>query len=350
MSYIEKQFSGSDIIIDDFSSLDNHKFVCSCYPQIYSKLTMNLNNVSLTENSYVSFKIIFNNQYPLDISKNYISEVNINGTNNPIKFNDNNNYTDGETSYYIIQEFIVKREKEDNYLTLSKIIKLQKSSSLSSGNDNLDILTVKTIGDNYAYYDISYDDYYTNDNNPQTDETYNDRNKIDVSLSGPEEDVADFDKFIVNLYEKDGDLIDTSGNEDETDLSSNTYSKGNTEFKFFNLIEDKEYVVKIHPLINNNNNYVFNLKDYFRVKGIHIETDISKNITEDIFGSVQYKDASNNDYSSIEKTNGINKLDTSTNTNHKFQITTLNGYKFFKINLSVTENIKSIKLIGDKYS
>lgn len=366
MSYQEILFNNSNALsFNDSTNLNNNTYVCNYLPNNYTTLKLEIKSISLTKGSFIKFKIIFNNQYPKsisDVSKNYISEVILNNEQEPIeiKYNDNNSMINSNESHYIIQDFILKRETNGNYLVLTKISKLALTLD-SNLEPNVDILSIKKLANNKSYYDISYTDsytdYYTNNGTQNAEDGYTDRDKMDVSLSlQKEEDIADFDEFIVNLYNNSGHLIDTSGNED--DPSSNVYSKTDSSTKsFHNLIKDEIYTTKIYPVIGNNE-YVFNFSDFFRLKEIQIITnDIieSSNVKDKII-SIQYKYDSDNintlvEYSSIDNNQGINILNTSPSTEHRLQITTPNIYKCFKIVFNEYFNrdkIKEVKLVGDK--
>ena len=245
MSYQEILFNNSNALsFNDSTNLNNNTYVCNYLPNNYNTLKLEIKSISLTKGSFIKFKIIFNNQYPKsisDVSKNYISEVILNNEQEPIliKYNDNNSSINSNESHYIIQDFILKRETNENgnYLVLTKISKLALTLD-SNLEPNVDILSIKKLANNKSYYDISYANYYTNNGYTDRDKVYDedgytDRHKMDVSLSlQKDEDIADFDEFIVNLYNNSGHLIDTSGNED--DPSSNVYSKTDSSTKSFN--------------------------------------------------------------------------------------------------------------------
>jgi len=363
MSYQEILFNNSNALsFNDSTNLNNNTYVCNYLPNTYTTLKLEIKNISLTKGSFIKFKFIFNNQYPKsisDVSKNYISEVILNNEQEPIliKYNDNNSSIDSNESHYIIQDFILKRETNENgnYQVLTKISKLALTLD-SNLEPNVDILSIKKLENNKSksYYNISYTDYYTNNGTQYAEDGYTDRDKMDVNLSSQkDEDIAIFDEFIVNLYNNSGHLIDTSGNED--DPSSNVYSKTDSLTKsFHNLIKDENYTTKIYPVIGNNE-YVFNFSDFFRLKEIQIitnDTIESSNVKSNI-SSIQYKYDTNTlvEYSSIDNNQGINILNTSPSTDHRLQITTPNIYKYFKIIFNESFNrdkINEVKLVGDK--
>ena len=223
----ELLFTSGYININGSNDIKGKTFSCHYVPDNVD-LKMRINNLSLSENSSINFKILFNNQYPSsDVSYQFITDASINNTIKPImKFNneDENNII----SHYILQDIIVNRNKLNDYEIWSKIIKIPIPNEYSQG---VDIMDIKRLANGSSFYDISYANYYTNVGVIQQDEEKSDRDYVDISFSTQvSEDITDFDEFIVNLYEKDGDLVDTSGNED--DQSSNTYSKNSeTNFK-----------------------------------------------------------------------------------------------------------------------
>lgn len=362
MSYQEIFFDTSGTItFNDYKVLNNNTYVCNYYPNEYETLKMKIQNVSFSYESFIKFKIIFNNQYPrVDVSKNYISEVILNNEIAPIKFNDNNSNAVVDKSHYIIQEFIVKQEENESIIVLTKILKLQSDPSINMIS-NVDIVSIKKLADNSSYYDISYTNYYTNSGEPYIQDGYPDRKKIDVSfVIEQENDIAEFDNFIVNLYKSSGHLIDTSGN--ENDPSSNKISKTSNSFEIRNLNLEDTFYTKVYPVINNNypdvntSEYVFNFSNFFRLKELQIytkNTTNSLNVKNNI-KSIQYKyDLENTEYSEIKIEEGVKSLNTSqeNTTIHNFQIATPNIYRCFKIAFNKDfniNNVENVKLIGDK--
>ena len=348
----ELLFTSEYININGSNDIKGKTFSCHYVPDNVD-LKMRINNLSLSENSSINFKILFNNQYPSsDVSYQFITDASINNTIQPImKFNNE----DGKitASHYILQEIIVNRNKLNDYEIWSKIIKIPIPNEYSEG---IDIMDIKRLANGSSFYDISYANYYTNVGDIQQDEEKSDRNYVDISFSSQvaeDEDITNFDEFIVNLYEQDGDLVDTSGNED--DPSSNTIDKiSENIFKISNLRPDISYNIEVHPVVNNSNNYDFKFQDFFRLKEMYVYTDISMN-SETVKGKIsqiKYKylpgDAN---YSSVNLVHGLHLLEQDTNNVciHKFRITTHNIYKCFQIILNDNaHNVTNIKLIGDK--
>lgn len=342
------------IVITESNALNDQIFSCDYIPEISNNddlLKLRINNLVLSENSSIEFKIVFNNQYPnMDISYQEIREVYVNGVSRNIKYNNEDEAI--ELSHYILQSFIVERDSENEYEIFSRIIRLPIDSKFETIND-INILAVKDIALNnntkYSYYDISYNsDYYKNTNEVQLDSNYNDRNKLDISINIPEKPITDdeFDNFIVNLYEGDGTLVDTSGNEDdETEFVNKDSIQG---FKFNNLILGKTYSVKLMPAkLNSNNTYKFAFADFFRLKEIHIMSNDS--IDKSIFKSIGYKTLnSTSNYSIIDIERGIKLLETDVTNIYKFQITTPNVYPYFRIVLQHGINVGKMELFGDR--
>lgn len=348
----ELLFTSGYININGSNDIKGKTFSCHYVPDNVD-LKMRINNLTLSENSSINFKILFNNQYPSsDVSYQFITDASINNTIQPImKFNNEDEKI--TTSHYILQEIIVNRKKLNDYEIWSKIIKIPIPNEYSEG---IDIMDIKRLANGSSFYDISYANYYTNVGVIQQDEEKSDRNYVDISFSSQvaaDEDITNFDKFIVNLYEQDGDLVDTSGNED--DPSSNTIDKTSENiFKISNLRPDISYNIEVHPVVNNSNIYDFKFQDFFRLKEMHVYTDISLN-SETVKGKIsqiKYKylpgDAN---YSSVNLVHGLYLLEQDTNNKyiHKFRITTPNIYKCFQIVLNDNaHNVTKIKLIGDK--
>lgn len=347
----ELLFTSGYININGSSDIRGKIFFCHYIPDGID-LKMKINNLSLSENSSINFNILLNNQYPSsDVSYQFITDAFINNTIQPkMKFNNEDEKIN--TSHYILQEIIVNRNKLNDYEVWSKIIKIPISNQYTQG---VDIMDIKRLV-NKSFYDICYSNYYTNIGVIQQDEEKSDRNYVDISFSSQvAEDITNFDKFIVNLYEQDGDLVDTSGNEE--DKSSNTINKTSNEFKIFNLRRDISYNIEVHPVVNSSNNYDFKFQDLFRLKEMHVYTDISMNseTVKSKIRQIKYKYLSENtNYSSVNLEHGLHLLDQSVINNkyiHKFRLTTPNIYKCFQIVLNDDEhNIKNIKLIGDKNS
>ena len=217
----ELLFTSGYININGSNDIKGKTFSCHYVPDGID-LKMRINNLTLSENSSINFKIVLNNQYPSsDVSYQFITDASINNTIQPImKFNNEENKKI-TTSHYILQEIIVNRNKLNDYEIWSKIIKIPIPYEYSEG---VDIMDIKRLANRSSFYDISYANYYTNVGDIQQDAGYSDRDYVDISFSSQvTEDITNFDKFIVNLYEQDGDLVDTSGNED--DPSSNTIDK-----------------------------------------------------------------------------------------------------------------------------
>jgi hypothetical protein len=348
----ELLFTSGYININGSNDIKGKTFSCHYVPDNVD-LKMRINNLTLSENSSINFKILFNNQYPSpisDVSYQFIRDASINNTIQPImKFNN-----EGEkiiTSHYILQEIIVNRNKLNDYEIWSKIIKIPIPNEYSEG---VDIMDIKKLENNKSFYDISYANYYTNVGVIKQDEEKSDRNYVDISFSSQvteDEDITNFENFIVNLYEQDGDLVDTSGNED--DPSSNTINKTSNDFKISNLRPDISYNIEVHPVVNSSNHYDFKFQDFFRLKEMHVYTNTSMN-SETVKGKIsqiKYKYLpGDTNYSSVNLMHGLHLLEQDTNNVyiHKFRITTPNIYKCFQIVLNDSTNITNIKLIGDK--
>ena len=346
----ELLFTSGYININGSNDIKGKTFSCHYVPDNVD-LKMKINNLSLSENSSINFNILLNNQYPSsDVSYQFITDAFINNTIQPImKFNNKDEKI--TTSHYILQEIIVNRNKLNDYEVWSKIIKIAIPNQYTQG---VDIMDIKRLANGNILYDISYADYYVNDGVIKQDEEKNDRNYVDISFSSQvSEDITDFDEFIVNLYEQDGDLVDTSGNED--DSSSNTYSKSANNLKISNLRQDISYNIEVHPVVNSSNTYDFKFQDLFRLKEIRVYTDISMN-SETVKGKIsqiKYKYLSENtNYSSVNLDHGLHLLEQSVINNeyiHKFRLTTPNIYQCFQIILNDNEHkVINIKLIGDK--
>lgn len=345
----ELLFTSGYININGSNDIKGKTFSCYYVPNGID-LKMRINNLTLSENSSINFKLILNNQYPSsDVSYQFITDASINNTIQPImKFNNEDEKI--TTSHYILQEIIVNRNKLNDYEIWSKIIKIPIPEEYSEG---VDIMDIKRLANGSSFYDISYANYYTNVGIIRQDEEKSDRNYVDISFSSQvAEDITNFDEFIVNLYEQDGDLVDTSGNED--DPSSNTINKIANDFKISNLRQDINYNIEVHPVVNNPNNYDFKFNDFFRLKEMHVYTNISMN-SETVKGKIsqiKYKYLPGDTiYSSVNLDHGLHLLEQSVTNNvyiHKFRITTPNIYKCFKIVLNDSTNITNIKLIGDK--
>lgn len=342
----ELLFTSGYININGSNDIKGKTFSCHYVPDGID-LKMRINNLSLSENSSINFKILLNNQYPSpssDVSYQFITNASINETIQPImKFNNEDEKIN--TSHYILQEIIVNRNKLNDYEIWSKIIKIPIQDEYSQG---VDIMDIKRLANGSSFYDISYANYYTNVGDIQQD---GDRNSVDISFSSQvTEDITNFDEFIVNLYEQDGDLVDTSGNED--DPSSNTYSKSGNNLKISNLRPDINYNIEVHPVVNSSNDYDFKFKDFFRLKEMHVYTDISMNsqTVKSKISQIKYKYLpGDTNYSSVNLVHGLHLLEQSEINNiHKFRITTPNIYKCFKIILNDSTNVTNLKLIGDK--
>lgn len=349
----ELLFNSGYININGSNDIKGKTFSCHYVPDNVD-LKMRINNLSLSENSSINFKILFNNQYPSsDVSYQFITDASINNTIQPImKFNNEDEKI--TTSHYILQDIIVNRNKLNDYDIWSKIIKIPIPNEYSEG---IDIMDIKRLANGSSFYDISYANYYTNVGVIQQDEEKSDRNYVDISFSSQvaaDEDITNFDKFIVNLYEQDGDLVDTSGNED--DPSSNTIDKTSENiFKISNLRPDISYNIEVHPVVNNSNIYDFKFQDFFRLKEMHVYTDISLNseTVKNKISQIKYKYLpEDTNYSSVNLGHGLELIQQSEINNvyiHKFRITTPNIYKCFQIVLNdTTHNVTNIKLIGDK--
>lgn len=349
----ELLFNSGYININGSNDIKGKTFSCHYVPDNVD-LKMRINNLSLSENSSINFKILFNNQYPSsDVSYQFITDASINNTIQPImKFNNEDEKI--TTSHYILQDIIVNRNKLNDYEIWSKIIKIPIPNEYSEG---IDIMDIKRLANGSSFYDISYANYYTNVGVIQQDEEKRDRNYVDISFSSQvaaDEDITNFDKFIVNLYEQDGDLVDTSGNED--DPSSNTIDKTSENiFKISNLRPDISYNIEVHPVVNNSNIYDFKFQDFFRLKEMHVYTDISLNseTVKNKISQIKYKYLpEDTNYSSVNLGHGLELIQQSEINNvyiHKFRITTPNIYKCFQIVLNDrTHNVTNIKLIGDK--
>ena len=343
------------------SYLNNKILSCNYLPDNSNNLTMILDNFNLTEKSEINFDILFNNQYPMiDMSYQFIKYTYINGINVSMKFNIIDlNINLKYKSHYIFQEFIINRIDATQYNIFSNVTKIP--NNILNDNPVINILTVKNLLNKTGfYYDIDYDNYYSNIGEIITD-PQGDRKYVDISFSSQyENDITDFDKFIVNLYNKDGDLVDTSGN--ENDPSNNTISKSGklengNNFRISDLILSLEYTLRIYPVIINTpsqpeKSFLFNLNDFFKLTEIKIITfDINNDNVNvsDIINFIGYKYLPDNiEYSSVDLTQGV-QLET-TDYEHKLLITTPNIYKCFKIeiNENYLNNIQSIKLIGPK--
>ena len=346
----ELLFTSGYININGSNDIKGKTFSCHYVPDGID-LKMRINNLTLSENSSIIFKILLNNQYPSsDVSYQFITDASINNTIQPImKFNNEDEKI--TASHYILQEIIVNRNKLNEYEIWSKIIKIPIPNEYSQ---RVDVMDIKRLANGSSFYDISYVNYYTNVGVIQQDEEKSDRNYVDVSFSSHvTEDITNFDKFIVNLYEEDGDLVDTSGNED--DQSSNTINKAANDFKISNLRPDISYNIKVHPVVNTSNNYDFKFQDFFRLKEMDVYTDISMNseTVKNKISQINYKYLlEDTNYSSVNLVHGLHLLEQSEINNeyiHKFRLTTPNIYKYFQIILNESaHNITNIKLIGDK--
>ena len=348
----ELLFTSEYININGSNDIKGKTFSCHYVPDNVD-LKMRINNLTLSENSSINFKILFNNQYPSsDVSYQFITDASINNTIQPImKFNNEDEKI--TASHYILQEIIVNRNKLNDYEIWSKIIKIPIPDEYSQG---VDIMDIKRLANGSSFYDIIYANYYTNVGEIIQDEEKSDRNYVDISFSlqvAADEDITNFDEFIVNLYEQDGDLVDTSGNED--DPSSNTIDKiSENIFKISNLRPDISYNIEVHPVVNNSNNYDFKFQDFFRLKEMHVYTNVSMN-SETVKGKIsqiKYKYLpGDTNYSSVNLVHGLHLLEQDTNNVdiHKFRITTPNIYKCFQIVLNDNaHDVTNIKLIGDK--
>lgn len=346
----ELLFTSGYININGLNDIKGKTFFSQYIPN-NGDLKMRINNLTILENSSINFKIILNNQYPNnDVSYQFITEALINETIQPtMKFN--NEDEKQTTSHYILQDIIVNRNKLNDYEIWSKIIKIPMPDEYTK---DIDIMDITRLANGSSFYDISYANYYRN---VGVIEQFNSNsNYVDISLSSQfTEDITDFDKFIVNLYEKDGDLVDTSGNED--DPSSNTYSRNSEDaFKIYNLRPDISYNVEIHPVVDSSNNYDFQFQDFFRLKELHVYTNNSMDsvTAKSIISQIRYKYLSNNvNYSSVNLDYGlelIEQLEINNKHIHKFRITTSNIYKCFQIVLNNSTSVTNIKLIGDKKS
>lgn len=347
----ELLFTSGYININGSNDIKRKIFSCHYIPDGID-LKMRINNLTLSENSSINFKILFNNQYPSsDVSYQFITDASINNTIQPIiKFNNEDEKI--TTSHYILQEIIVNRNKLNDYEILSKIIKIPIPDEYTQG---VDIMDIKRLANGSSFYDISYANYYTNIGVIKEDEEKGDRYYVDISFSSQvteDEDITNFDKFIVNLYEQNGDLVDTSGNEE--DQSLNTINKTANDFKISNLRRDISYNIEVHPVVNSSNNYDFKFKDFFRLKEMHVYTDDISMISETVKGKIsqiKYKYLpEHTNYSSVNLVHGLHLLEQDTNNVyiHKFRITTPNIYKCFQIVLNNSTNVTNIKLIGDK--
>jgi hypothetical protein len=349
----ELLFNSGYININGSNDIKGKTFSCHYVPDNVD-LKMRINDLTLSENSSINFKILLNNQYPSsDVSYQFIIDASINNTIQPImKFNNEDEKI--TTSHYILQEIIVNRNKLNDYEIWSKIIKIPIPNEYSEG---IDIMDIKRLANGSSFYDIIYANYYTNVGEIIQDEEKSDRNYVDISFSSQvaaDEDITNFDKFIVNLYEQEGDLVDTSGNED--DSSSNTIDKTSENiFKISNLRPDISYNIEVHPVVNNSNNYDFKFQDFFRLNEMHVYTNNSMN-SETVKGKIsqiKYKYLhEDTNYSSVNLVHGLELIQQSEINNkyiHKFRITTPNIYKCFQIVLNDNaHNVTNIKLIGDK--
>ena len=348
-------FDGNSLNIDkETNELNDMILSCNYLPENSNKLTMILNSFNLIKNSDIKFKILFNNQYPVDMSYQFIRETFINGDIIPMKFNIIDlNVQNQNKPHYILQEFIINRYDVTKYKIISKVTKIP--NDILNDNEVIDILTVKNLANKTNfYYDIVYDNYYSNIGGIITD-VQGDREYVDISFSSKyENDISDFDNFIVNLYDGDDDLVDTSGN--ENDPSSNTISKSGklengNNFRISNLSLDRNYTFKVYPVINTSSQsqktFLFNFNDFFKLTEIQIITfDINNDNVTDIINFIGYKYLPDDiEYSSVDLTQGV-QLET----NNKLRITTPNIYKCFKIeiNENYLNNIQNIKLIGPK--
>lgn len=345
----ELLFTSDYININGSNDIKNKIFYCNYVPNGVD-LKMRINNLSLSENSEINFKILLNNQYPSsDVSYQFITGATINNTTQPImKFNnEGENIT---SSHHILQEIIVNRKKVNEYEIWSKIVKIPIPDEYTQG---VDIMDITRLSNNKSFYNISYANYYTNVGDIQEEPGYSDRNYVDISFSSQvTENITNFDEFIVNLYEQDGDLVDTSGNEE--DQSSNTYSKNSeNNFKIYNLRRDINYNIEVHPVVNSSDNYDFKFKDFFRLKEMHIYTNINMDseTVKSKISNIKYKYLPEDDYSSLNLGLGLQLLEQTYTNNiyiNKFRITTPNIYKCFLIVLNNSTNVTNIKLIGDK--
>lgn len=346
----ELLFTSGYVNINGSNDIKGKIFYCHYVPDGIN-LKMRINNLTLSEKSSINFKILLNNQYPSsDVSYQFIIDASINNTIQPImKFNNEDEKI--TTSHYILQEIIVKRIKLNDYEIWSKIIKIPIPEEYSEG---VDIMDIKRLTNGTSFYDISYANYYTNVGVIERELGYSDRNYVDISFSSQvTEDIANFDKFIVNLYEEDGDLVDTSGN--EGDPSLNTISKTASDFKISNLRRDINYNIEVHPVVDSSNIYDFKFKDFFKLKEMHVYTNISMNSTmvKSKISQIKYKYLPvDTNFSSINLEHGLQLLEQTEINNlhiHKFRITTFNIYKCFQIVLNDSAyNVTNIKLIGDK--
>jgi len=357
-------FDGNSLNIDkETNELNDMILSCNYLPENSNKLTMLLNSFNLIEKSDIKFMILFNNQYPInpimDMSYQFITETFINGVNIPMKFNINDmNVQNQNKPHYILQEYIINRYDLTKYNILSNVTKIP--NDILNDNEVIDILTVKNLSNKTNfYYDIVYDNYYSNIGGIITD-VQGDREYVDISFSSQyENDISDFDNFIVNLYDDDDDLVDTSGN--ENDPSSNTISKSGklengNNFRISNLNLNGNYSFKVYPVINTSSQsqktFLFNFNDFFKLIEIQIITfDINNDNdnVSDIINFIGYKYLPHDiEYSSVDLTQGV-QLET-TDYEHKLRITTPNIYKCFKIeiNENYLNNIQNIKLIGPK--
>lgn len=347
----ELLFTSGYIKINGSNDINGKVFFCNYVPDSV-ELKMRINNLSIPENSIKQFKIVLNNQYPSsDISYQFITNALINETIQPkMKFNNEDEKI--TSSHYILQEIIVNRNKLNDYEIWSKIIKIPIPTEYTQG---VDIMDIARLANGKSMYNINYDNYYTNVGVITRDEEKNDRNYVDISFSTQvTEDIQDFDNFIVNLYEKNGDLVDTSGNEE--DPSTNVYSKtSENNLKISNLRPDISYNIEVHPVVNNFNDYDFKFKDFFRLKEMHVYTNKNMN-SETVKGKIsqiKYKYLpQDTNYSSVDLENGLKllqQLEINNKFIYKFRITTPNIYKCFQIVLNDNEqNVTNIKLIGDK--
>lgn len=329
------------ITIDGSSEIDKKTYYCFYLPNNENPSSINLINLNIKENSNIKFKILINSQ---NMDNDYISNAKINGNNCTIKFN--NEDVSKDTSKYILQEFILNRYSGNNYKIFSKILYFYTDES--EFDLNIDILTIKKKTSNLFYYDISYADYYINTG-------IKENNKIDINYSNNQtEDIAEFDNFIINLYNSSGDLIDTSGNENDTERERGVSKTiiSNNNFNIQNLIEGEGYTISMHPVIESDKGYQLNFGDSFRLKEIQFFTNVSvsTNYIKSNIEYINYKFLSSDEYSSINIENGVNELTSEINNVYKFQITTPNIYKYFKIKMKpeIREAITEIKIFGNK--
>lgn len=348
-----KYNDGGNLIING-PNLDGKMFLCEYMKDVSYEI--HIKNLNMTENSTIKFDVIYNNQDR--ISNNYLNKVIINDKDsNSLKFN--NKSTEINGSHYILQNIKINRKPNDIYEAFIQIVKINIDMEYDS---DISIVRIKKITNNESFYDIdaSYSEYYKNVGEITNDTEKNDRNEIDVSFAKVEEtdDMAEFEKFVINLYEEEGILVDTSGNEDD-DEPDHFVSKDANDFKIKNLIKDKNYYVEIYPIIThsssvNNNNYTFNFNKYLKINQVKITTNESIDTTQKLSDNInfikyKYENKGENELLTIDKNLiKIEKDEIDEINNFTLTIKTLNVFKYFEISFNDLSKIKEVILLGDK--